>query len=167
MNQNDTIIVVGVTETDGYGNLWVTPQGGGDKVKIAKKRENLHSLFQQGKAVLLHWETYMNKTYVSDAKLVEGELPPPTAPQEPPLQQDEPRKTNDEPVYKPSGQEIGRCWNAIDSLYIADKLHILFGKENAEAILKYYRGVLMSTLKLPVDGAKLPQWKNKAEERSP
>ena len=46
----DPIITVGVTETDGYGNLWVTPQGGGDKVKIAAKRKQLHPLFQQGRA---------------------------------------------------------------------------------------------------------------------
>lgn len=80
---NDTIIVVGVTEKDGYGNLWVTPQGDGDRVKIAAKRANLHPLFEQGKAVILHWEKYMNKPYVADAKLVEGELPPPTKPEEP------------------------------------------------------------------------------------
>jgi hypothetical protein len=63
--------------------------------------------------------------------------------------------------YTPSGQEIGRCWNAIDALYIGGKLATLFGKENAEAILKHYRGVLASTLKLPVDGAKLPMWDKK------
>jgi len=76
----DTIIVVGVTEMDSYGSLWVTPQGGGDRIKIAGKRERLHPLFEQGKAVLLHWETYMNKPYVADAKPVEGELPPPSEP---------------------------------------------------------------------------------------
>lgn len=75
MDKNDTVIVVGVTETDEYGNLWVTPAGDGDKVKIAAKRNKLHPLFEQGKAVMLHWETYMNKPYISDAKPVEGELP--------------------------------------------------------------------------------------------
>jgi hypothetical protein len=83
MADNETIITVGATEKDSYGNLWVTPQGGGDRIKIATKRENLHSLFQQGRAVILHWETYMNKPYVSDAKLVEGELPLPQKPIQP------------------------------------------------------------------------------------
>lgn len=71
----DTIIVVGATRMDGYGNLWVTPKGGGDDVKVGVKRVNLHPIFQQGKAVMCHWEVYMNKPYVADAKLVEGELP--------------------------------------------------------------------------------------------
>jgi len=75
---NDTVVVVGQVRTDEYNNLWVTPQGGGDEIKIAQKRENLHPLFEQGKAVMLHWETYKNIPYVSGAKLVEGELPPPT-----------------------------------------------------------------------------------------
>ena len=75
--ERDTIIIVGVTRKDGFNNLWVTPASGGNEVKIGVKREHLHDLFQQGKAVMLHWETYKNKPYVSDAKPVEGELPPP------------------------------------------------------------------------------------------
>ena len=75
MADKDTIIVVGVTRMDTYGNLFVTPTGGGDEVKIGEKRTQLHDLFQQGKAVMLHWETYKNRAYVADAKLVEGELP--------------------------------------------------------------------------------------------
>jgi hypothetical protein len=162
MDDKDTVIVVGATETDEYGNLWVTPQGGGDRVKIAKKREHLHPLFQQGKAVLLHWETYMNKPYVKNADPVEGKLPPPTKPIEPPLQQGEPTPAElAKPSYTPSGVEIGRAINDICQLYINDKLHILFGKENAEAILKWWRGHLQGTLKIPVDGAKLPMWDKK------
>ncbi len=77
MAQDNTVIVVGVTRTDTYGNLWVTPKGGGDEVKIGSKRSQLHELFEQDKAIMLHWETYKGKAYVSDAKLVEGELPAP------------------------------------------------------------------------------------------
>jgi len=75
MTDNTTIIVVGHTEVDSYGNLLVSPQGGGKVIKIAKKREHLHPLFEQGKAVMLDWQTYMEKPYVADAKLVEGDLP--------------------------------------------------------------------------------------------
>jgi len=74
-----TIIVVGYTEIDEYGNLLVTDKGGG-VTRIAKKRERLFTLFQQGQAVELDWQTYMNKDYVADAKLVEGALPPPVEP---------------------------------------------------------------------------------------
>lgn len=83
MDNKDTVITVGVTREDEYGNLWVTPQGGDKEIKIASKRSNLHPLFEQGKAIMLHWETYRNIPYVSDAKLVEGELPEPREPIEP------------------------------------------------------------------------------------
>ena len=83
---NTTVITVGITETDEYGNLWVTPAGGGDKIKIGVKRKQLHPIFQQGKVIQLHWETYMDKPYVSDAKQVTGEsLPPPIKPKPEPI----------------------------------------------------------------------------------
>jgi len=83
-------------------------------------------------------------------ELVRDALPPAKEPQEP-----EPH------VEKPqgiSGAEVGRCWNDINSLFINDKLDLLFGKENARGIAKQYRGYLLGTLKLNHDGAKLPMW---------
>lgn len=111
MDKNDTIIVVGVTELDGYNNLWVTPQGGGDKIKIGAKREHLHPIFEQGKAVLLHWETYKGKTYVADAKPVEGELPPARESQMPAPHKDEPVI---KPSYKLQQQYRGRDEDKVD-----------------------------------------------------
>ena len=102
MEKSDTIIVVGVTEKDGYGNLWVTPKGDGDRVKIGVKREGLHHLFEQGKAIILHWETYMNKPYVADAKLVEGELPQPEKP-----------TPQAEPITQIAPQERGMWWKQL------------------------------------------------------
>ena len=100
--QNKTIITVGHVEADEFGNLWVTPAGGGDRIKIGAKRKQLHPIFQQGKVIQLHWETYMNKPYVSDAKQVTGEsLPPPTKPK---------------PMPSPpeiSGPEIGLWWKQL------------------------------------------------------
>jgi len=86
MADKDTMVVVGVTRMDGYGNMFVTPAGGGDEVKIGSKRAHLHDMFEQGRAIMLHWETYRNIPYVSDAKPVEGELPPSVKPVSPPLQ---------------------------------------------------------------------------------
>ena len=74
-----TEIIVASVRDDEYGNRWVTPQGGGEEIKIGEKRHQLHELFQQGNKVALQWETYTNKekhktyTYVSDAALVSGE----------------------------------------------------------------------------------------------
>jgi hypothetical protein len=107
----DTIIVVGVTETDGFGNLFVTPQGGGDKIKIGVKRQHLYPLFEQGRAVMLHWETYMNKPYVADAKLVEGELPPPVKPEVPEEYPDKEQIPKTRGEFSP--QEVGMWWKEV------------------------------------------------------
>ena len=72
----DTIIKVGVARQDEYGNLFVTPEGGGKEVKISEKRKNLHPLFQQGNTVSLHWEVFKNVPYVKDAKQIVGEPAP-------------------------------------------------------------------------------------------
>ena len=99
---NISIITVALTEVDQYGNLFVTPAGGGDKIKIGVKRKQLHPIFQQGKVIQLHWETYMNKPYVSDAKQVAGEdLPAPVIPKVTPL----PKEV--------SGQEVGMWWKQL------------------------------------------------------
>lgn len=140
MDKNDTIIVVGVTEKDGYGNLWVTPKGDGDRVKIGVKREGLHHLFEQGKAVILHWETYMNKPYVADAKLVEGELPPqPTAHAEP-----APLPTT--PAVAP--QEKGMFWKEIGRLICAGKLEEVFGEKDAPFIRRAYKLQAIASLEI-------------------
>ena len=74
-----TIIIVARTEVDGFGNLQVTDKEG-NVIKIAQKREKLFPLFEQGKAVELDWQTYMNKDYVADARPVAGNLPESTEP---------------------------------------------------------------------------------------
>ena len=71
----DSIIVVGGTRLDNFGNLLVTPKGGGKAIKIGAKRANLHPIFEQDRAVLLKWDNYMDKDYVADAELFEGEVP--------------------------------------------------------------------------------------------
>lgn len=63
-----------------------------------------------------------------------------------------------QPEEEPAPQAIGMCWKEIGQLILADKLGFLFGTENAKEITRQYRGYLLSTLELPFDGAKLPQW---------
>ena len=108
MADKDTIIVVGTTKMDDYGNMFVTPAGGGDEVKIGEKRSQLHPLFEQGKAIMLHCETYKNRAYVSDAKAVEGELPESQKPEKLPPQPEE-----DTPRVKPAPQELGMWWKEL------------------------------------------------------
>lgn len=100
MDDKDTVITVGVTRLDEYGNMWVTPQGGGKEIKIASRRKNLHPLFEQGKAVMLHWEVYKDNPYVADAKWVEGILPAPKPAYTPPP----------ETPRVPAPQELGMWW---------------------------------------------------------
>lgn len=167
MNENQTVIIVGVTETDEYGHLWVTPQGGGDRVKIAKKREQLHPLFQQGKAVMLKWQTYMDKPYVADAQLVEGNLPPPKAPEPLPAEAQAevdkaveasgaiPFPPKPEPPA-PAPQAIGMITKEIGDMIRAKYLVSIFGPETQKELIRWYRGQVLGITRIPCDGAKLP-----------
>lgn len=74
MAEKPTVIIVGHTEEDENGNLFVTPQGGSDAIKIASKRSQLFPLFEQGRAVALDWQTYKGYPYVANAKSVSAEL---------------------------------------------------------------------------------------------
>lgn len=74
-------IIVDHTDMDIYGNMFVYPSDGRERIKIGEKRKHLHPLFQQGNAVLLHWDTYLDKIYVAGASLiktdsVKDEVPP-------------------------------------------------------------------------------------------
>lgn len=160
--QKDTIIVVAVTRKDEFGNMWVTPKGDGEEIKIAAKRSQLHKLFEQGKAVLLHWETYMNKPYVSGAKLVEGELPEPVATGE--LLPEHKAIIGKKPRDYQDGQAIGRCWNDIRELIIHEKLSQVFGETTAVKILKAYQIQILSTLDVPYEDKELKAFKVKKEE---
>jgi hypothetical protein len=68
------IIVVASAKLNDYGDLIVTDMSG-NQIKISKKREHLHELFQEGMAVELYYASYMDKLYVADAKLVSEQLP--------------------------------------------------------------------------------------------
>lgn len=155
---NDTVIVIGVTRVDEYNNLWVTPKGGGNEVKISVKRAGLHPLFQQGKAVMLHWETYKNIPYVSDAKLVEGELPEAQKLESPPLQPGESRVV-EVPQTPPAPQAVGMITNNICQLIIADKLTAIFGKRIGIELVKWYRSQTLGITRIPFDGKDLPEYK--------
>ncbi len=144
MADKDTIIVVGVTRTDDYGSLWVTPAGGGDEIKIGEKRSHLHDLFQQGKAVMLHWATYKNKPYVSDAKAVEGELPPSTKPESPPPQQRE-----ELPKVKPAPQELGMWWKELGEMIRAKDIDTT--KPSGKAMRTAYYAKMLSILDIKIE----------------
>ena len=68
---------------------------------------------------------------------------------------------------KPAPQELGMWWKEVGEIIRQDpefKLLIkIFGKENAKSVVKEYRGRLLSTLKIPYDGSKLPLWKEKED----
>jgi len=142
MADKDTIIVVGVTRTDGYNNLWVTPAGGGEEVKIGEKRSHLHELFQQGKGVMLHWETYKNRTYVADAKLVEGKLPEAVKPDSPPPQEDEPR-------VKPVPQELGMWWKELGEMIRSGDIDMT--KPAGKGMRTAYYAKMLSVLDIKIE----------------
>lgn len=134
---NDTVIVVGVTREDEYGNLMVTPKGGGEEIRIGSKRSQLHPLFQQGVAVMLHWETYKGRPYVADAKLVEGELPPPTAPDKILPEHQEEIKKALAPQIAP--QERGMCLKEVGECIRSGQLDKDFPKSVVKIKSEYYK----------------------------
>ena len=147
MDDKDTIIVVGVTRKDEYGNLWVTPKGDGSEVKIASKRSQLHELFEQGKAVLLHWETYKNRPYISDAKLVEGELPEPQ-PSDQLLPKDQ-EYIDKEVKGKPAPQELGMWWKELGKMLRAKDIDMT--KPAGKAMRTAYYAQMLSVLDIKIE----------------
>ena len=71
----DTNIVVQSTRMDDYGSQFITSTDG-DEYKIGEKRAHLHSLAQPGTPLILKWDNYKNKDYVSDV-LVNASSPQP------------------------------------------------------------------------------------------
>lgn len=154
---NDTVVVVGVTRTDEWNNLWITPAGGGDEVKVSAKRAGLHPLFQQGKAVMLHWETYKNVPYVSDAKSVEGNLPEAEKLESPPLQSGE--EAVEIPKTAPAPQAVGMITKEIGDMMRAEMLSQIFGKKVAIELTKWYRSQTLGITRINYDGKDLPEYK--------
>ncbi len=152
MAKEDTIITVGTTRLDEYNNLWVTPAGGGDEVKIGEKRAGLHPLFQQGKAVMLHWETYKNRAYVSDAKAVEGELP------EPQTRESLPPQPGEE-LPPPAPQAVGMITKELGDMIRAELLGKIFGAKIAVELTKWYRSQTLGITRITYDGRGLPVFK--------
>ncbi len=71
----DTNIVVASTRMDDFGSQFITSTDG-DEYKIGEKRAHLHSLAQVGTPLILKWDNYKNKDYVSDV-LVNASSPQP------------------------------------------------------------------------------------------
>ncbi len=75
MADKPQVITVGHTESNEWGDLLVTPKGGGDVVKIKGKRSSLFPLFEQGKVIALDWQVFQGHPYVANAKFVsEGQV---------------------------------------------------------------------------------------------
>lgn len=103
---DNMIITVKSTRLDGFGDMWVTHEGGDDEVKIARKRSHLQELFLPGRAVMLHYEKYKGWDYVVDAKLVEKELPKTPVPQKE-------QASNEKPSTPHAPQELGMWWKEV------------------------------------------------------
>ncbi len=81
----DTKIVVASTKMDTFGNQFITATDG-QEYKIGVKRDHLHPLAQTGVPLILKWDNFMDKDYVSDV-LQDASAPQPNpiapvAPQE-------------------------------------------------------------------------------------
>ena len=92
---DNTIITVESAKVDSYGNLMVTPKGGGNDIRIGVKRKQLFSFFSDGAAVELIWDSFKNKDYVADVRLVGESLPAPKQPIQTGAMKKEPTNTSE------------------------------------------------------------------------
>ena len=150
---DNTIITVESTKLDGYGNLMVTPKGGGKDIRIGAKRPQLFAFFSEGAAVELIWDNFKDKDYVSDAKLVEGSLPAPKQPMAIEAMKTPP-ETKPEP---PAPQAVGMMTKELGDMIRAKMLTTLFGVTIKKELVKWYRSQVFGITRINYDGKDLPE----------
>jgi len=176
---------------DEYGNMWVTPTGGGTEIKIAEKRSHLHEQFQEGLATNAHWEAYKGKNYVSDAKLVGSILPDKSEPPVDLMGEPSPsptanamalsgntarppgsitatpsERTQQAPAPQRSysdGAAIGMVTNRIGSHIDNNTLELVFTTEEIVALMGRYRQEIFRIYGLDFK-AEWPKYKDKSRE---
>lgn len=127
--------------------------------------QGLWQVFQDGRAIKLGLEKEGTFWNLKMATRVEDELPPPVTPKMP---ADAPKPTAyaekaPTPATQVSGQEVGMTMKEVRELYRDKMLAPLFGQEVAFELIKWYRGRILGTTRVPFDGAKLPTLKTKEE----
>ena len=68
------------------------------------------------------------------------------------------------PAKEVAPQAIGMMTKEIGDMIRANKLTTIFGKENAEELIKWYRSQTFGITKASFDGSKLPKFPSKPEE---
>ena len=152
---DNTIITVESTLIDSYGNMMVTPKGGGKDIRIGVKRKKLFAFFSDGVAVELIWSNFNNNDYVSDARIVGDSLPAPKQPVSPSLQKDEP--TPDQLQPAPAPQAVGMLTKEIGDMIRAKMLTTLFGATIKKELVKWYRSQVLGISRITYEGRDLPE----------
>ena len=109
-----------------------------------------------GRAVRLNYGNYMNNEFIHNIDLVEDELPEPV----------KPPATNAPPRTEPAPQAVGMITKEIGDMIRAKYLVSIFGGEISKELIKWYRSQTLGITKIPFDGAKLPQFKEKKNDNS-
>ena len=150
---DNTIITVESTTIDSYGNMMVTPKGGGKDIRIGVKRKQLFAFFSDGVAVELIWSKFNDNDYVSDAKLVAEGLPAPKQPIE-----TEAMKAPLEPSHQPPApQAVGMLTKEIGDMIRAKMLTTLFGATIKNELVRWYRSQVFGISRITYDGKDLPE----------
>ena len=156
MEKEPTVIIVALVEADGYGNLIVTDNMG-NIIKVNKKHEHLHKVFQLKRAVKVYWKYYdfegKKGFSVDGAELFNGK---------PPVEQQVKEITAGAvvPSTKPqiAPQAVGMITKEIGDHIRAGTLSTVFGKKVASSLVVWYRGQTLGITQIDFDGKDLPKF---------
>jgi len=133
---------------------------------VGDRFQDKWDLLQEGATLDFKMTQKDKKWYIADIIPITESLPSPTKSTILPEHQAEIDKAIGEATVikklpEIPGQEIGMTVKEIGDMIRTEKLVALFGLEATVELVKWYRGRILATTRIPYDGSKLPDFKKK------
>ena len=147
--------VIGRLVTDKAGKPLKVKRGQGGKLEA--KWDELDNAI--GKAVEIEWGMFKppgkseSYPFVAGLEFVEDEL----------VQKEAERAHEDTGQAPPAPQAVGMTTKELGDMIRAKQLIPIFGLEAGAELVKWYRGQILGTTRVPFDGDKLPKIKNEKD----
>ncbi len=153
------------------GTFWKVTwhDGKTDRIFDPAMRDTCNEAMTNQLAVHYSKEKQGNYWNITALELVKDAMPPPTDPQMLPeheqVVKDAVKSVREVAPVKSEipGQQIGMTVKEIGDMIRSEKLKGLFGVDAAMEIIKWYRGQILGTTRVPFDGAKLPTFKQETQ----